>query len=153
MRAPPPRVARLSIVAPPTEPFEITGGHQDVTFTPDGARIVYTATLGRLLVVRPLDQLEATPLRGSESGRNPFVSPDGNWVGFFAGSDDMMKKISLHGGPVVTICKVESVRGASWGEDDTIVFAPSSQSGLFRVSAAGGEPERLTTPEENDGHR
>ena len=154
MRSPPPRVARLSILAPSTEPFEITGTHQDVTFTPDGARIVYTATLDRLLVVRPLDQLESTPLRGSETGRNPFVSPDGNWVGFFAASDDTMKKISIHGGPVVTICQVErTVRGASWGEDDTIVFARSGQSGLFRVSAAGGEPESLTTPEENDAHR
>ena len=82
MRSPPPRVARLSILAPSTEPFEITINHQDVTFTPDGARIVYTATPGRLLVVRPLDQLGATPLRGSEGGRNPFVSHDGNWVGF-----------------------------------------------------------------------
>ena len=55
---------------------------------------------------------------------------------------------------MVTICQVETtVRGASWGEDDTIVFAPTDQSGLFRVSATGGEPEPLTTPEENDAHR
>ena len=86
MRSPPPRVVRLSILPPSGEPLEITGSHQDVAFTPDGTRIVYTATPRRLLVVRPLDQLEATPLRGSEAGsRNPFVSPDGNWVGFSLG--------------------------------------------------------------------
>ena len=38
-------------------------------------------------------------------------------------------------------------RGASWGPDDTIVFATSGPSGLWRVSAGGGEPEELTTPD------
>ena len=39
------------------------------------------------------------------------------------------------------------MRGASWGPDDTIVFGTGQPSGLWRVSASGGEPEALTTPE------
>jgi serine/threonine-protein kinase len=43
-------------------------------------------------------------------------------------------------------------RGASWGSDDTIIFATSDPAtGLLRVSARGGEPEVLTTPDESRG--
>jgi hypothetical protein len=38
--------------------------------------------------------------------------------------------------------------GASWADDNTIVFATDHPStGLWRVSAAGGEPAVLTTPD------
>jgi serine/threonine-protein kinase len=51
----------------------------------------------------------------------------------------------------MTLCDVDRSRGASWGEDDMIVFAPNPSSGLYRVSAAGGEPEPLTTLDEAAG--
>ena len=153
-RPPPPRVARLTITPPSAEALEITFSYQDVAYTPDGAHIIYTATSKRMLFVRPMDELEASPLRNTVNGRNPFVSPDGDWVGFIARDDDTIKKISIRGGPAVTICDVTgALRGASWGEDDTIVFALNNNAGLFRVPAAGGEPKPLTTPEENVSHR
>jgi hypothetical protein len=40
---------------------------------------------------------------------------------------------------------VNRSRGASWGEDDVIVFADSPQSPLMKVPASGGKPEPLTT--------
>jgi serine/threonine-protein kinase len=47
---------------------------------------------------------------------------------------------------------VAEPRGASWGPDDTIVFATGDTStGLLRVSAAGGEPKVLTTPDSAHG--
>lgn len=57
----------------------------------------------------------------------------------------------MSGGTPLTLCKIERSRGASWGPDDTIIFAPSPNSGLFRVSAAGGEPGPLTTLDEAKG--
>ena len=43
--------------------------------------------------------------------------------------------------------------GASWGRDETILFGTPS-AGLSRVSAAGGEPEPVTTLEESElSHR
>jgi serine/threonine-protein kinase len=65
-----------------------------------------------------------------------------------------MKKVSTAGGAPITLCKVDLSRGATWGEDETIVFSPSPRSGLMRVSSAGGEPEALTELEEGDiSHR
>ena len=73
-----------------------------------------------------------------QSGRGVFVSPDGNWVGYFAGS--VLQKVSILGGPPVTICeRPDGVsRGAIWGVDDTIVFATGASSGLWRVPTGGG---------------
>ena len=144
---------RLTITPVSAEPLELTNDHQDIAFTPDGTRVVYTVTRQRMLTVRPLDRLDAVPLTNTVSGRSPFVSPDGAWVGFMSADDATMKKVSINGGPAVTICEIsDGPRGASWGEDDTIVFAPGN-GGLLRVPAAGGEPVPLTTPEENVSHR
>ena len=42
-------------------------------------------------------------------------------------------------------------RGASWGADDTIIFATGGPGGLWRVPAGGGDPEELTTPNTEQG--
>ena len=61
----------------------------------------------------------------------------------------------LGGGPAATICEVPGIYGAAWGDGDIIVFGGRlGQFGLFRVPAAGGRPERLTTPaEDGPAHR
>jgi hypothetical protein len=56
-------------------------------------------------------------------------------------------KVSLDGGAPFTLCSAPGNRGGSWGLDDAIIFTPSSASGLFRVSAAGGTPKPLTIPD------
>jgi hypothetical protein len=65
-------------------------------------------------------------------------------------------KVSIDGGVPLTLCNSPLPFGASWGPDNSIVFSPDERAGLFRVSAAGGEPESLTTPDktmEEYGHR
>jgi serine/threonine-protein kinase len=113
--------------------------------SPDGRHLVYkasrTAASGWQLFLRPMDQLEAQPL-GDEDGEGAFFAPDGQWVGYFAGGK--LKKISVRGGVPVTLCDGSLPRGATWGSDNTIVFTPYANTGLWRVSAAGGAPQPLT---------
>jgi Tol biopolymer transport system component len=45
------------------------------------------------------------------------------------------------------LCDAGFIIGASWGPDNTIVFAAGNAVGLSRVSADGGKPEILTTPD------
>ena len=59
------------------------GGDRDIAITPDGSRIVYRGN--NQLLVRALDQLEPTVLSGLGAPRGVFISPDGQWVGFFDG--------------------------------------------------------------------
>ena len=117
--------------------------------SPDGRRLAYFAGryASRRLCLRSLDRFEAEELVSIEFGDTPFFSPDGNWVGF--GTPAELKKIPVSGGTAVTLCAAIDTRGASWGPDDTIVFAPTVPKvppiGLMKVSAAGGVPEPVTT--------
>jgi len=115
-------------------------------FSPDGTRMAFVAAVAgqtRRIYVRSLDQLQATALSGTENSRDPFFSPDGQWLGFFA--DAKLKKISVQGGAAVTLCDAINDRGGSWGDDGTIVFTPNTTVPLSKVSSAGGTPQPLTT--------
>ena len=122
----------------------------DLTISPEGTHIVNRAGGSGGLVVRAVDQLEATQQRELGGVFSPFMSPDGASVGFVSlTGGGLLQRVSVFGGPAVTICSVPggpSGFGASWGADDTIIFGTSQPSGLWRVSAGGGEPEELTTP-------
>ena len=124
-----------------------------VAVSPDGGSVVFTgdSQSGPLLYLRTLDSLGAIPISGAEVAVHPFFSPAGEWVGFWALADATLKKVPVTGGAPLTICDAPGLSGAGWLPDDTIVFAPSQESGLMRVSAAGGSPEPLTTLDEAQG--
>ncbi|HEY1483830.1 MAG TPA: protein kinase, partial [Candidatus Acidoferrum sp.] len=126
----------------PGSPFAIS---------PDGSQIVFVASLAgkpQQLYLRPFDQQTGTPVAGTENAVQPFFSPDGQWIGFF--SLGKMRKVSLHGGPVTVLCDAPVPHGASWAADDVITYAPNFGSGLMRISATGGTPQNLTTPNTKD---
>src|SRR5688572_12510252 len=118
-------------------------GRTAMSFTPDGRAIAFSAERnGRVqLFMRRLDELEATPIAGTDGASNLFMSPRGEAVGFYA--DGALKRVSLDGGVPVTIAAVDLVFGASWGRDDRIVFA-TQNGGLWRIPASGGKPEPIT---------
>jgi serine/threonine-protein kinase len=107
--------------------------------SPDGTRVVFVSTgsdgISRLST-RRLDRPEATPLPGTERAYAPFFSPDGQWVGFFAGGK--LKKAPLDGGAPIILCDAPAGRGASWSEDGTIVAALDNRRGLSLISSHGG---------------
>jgi serine/threonine-protein kinase len=125
------------------------------TLSADGTLLAFIAqkSAGRgqtpQLYVRRLDQLQALPLPGTDGAREPFFSPDGQWIGFF--DEGKLKKISVGGGPAVTLCDVQAPRGGFWADDDTIIFAVVVGAGLSRVPAAGGAPQPLTTLDQSSG--
>ena len=102
--------------------------------------------------MRRLDQLTSETLVAEGEMSSPFFAPNGLSVGF--GDRQVLKRVSVQGGPTSTICDLQgALLGASWGADGTIVFASNNSSGLWRVPAVGGEPERLTTPDVEQGER
>ena len=120
--------------------------------SPDGTRLALVATGSdrkQRIHIRSLDQLQATVLSGTENARDPFFSPDGQWIGFFA--DGKLKKIAVEGGAAVTLCDAPNDRGGSWGDDGSIVFTPDSRGALSKVSSAGGAPQLLTTLDKQRG--
>jgi serine/threonine-protein kinase len=121
----------------------------------DGKFLVYCASepgpqAKPRLYLRRIDELEARPIKGTEGGVNPFLSPDDKWVGFW--SDRKLMKVPIEGGVPAELCDaLDMISGASWGPDNNIVFCPGTRSGINRVSADGGKPEALTKPSKERG--
>jgi Tol biopolymer transport system component len=115
-------------------------GRDVVALSPDGRNLVINTTDG--LYLRMLGDLEARLLPGTEGAlTNPVFSPDGEWIAYWTAGDGQLKKIRLSGGSPVTLAPIGNPQGATWTDDNWIVFGQSL--GLMRVSANGGTPEML----------
>jgi DNA-binding winged helix-turn-helix (wHTH) protein/Tol biopolymer transport system component len=138
---------RLFVLPPEGATFNLIGDNGgSVILSADGAKVAFVAvdSKGKAGIwVRPLGSLTSEAVDGTEGATFPFWSPDGRSLGFF--TDGKLKKISLAAGPAVTICDAPFGRGASWNSFGTIIFAPTSHSGIYRVSDSGGVPTPITT--------
>jgi Tol biopolymer transport system component len=125
--------------------------------SPDGRFVAFGARDAQglsSLWIRPLDAGAPRRLAGTEGVSGGVWSPDGRALAFIVG--DTWKRISVDGGPVVTIVSgVVSNLGASWGSTDTILMAPANRTALAQVPASGGSLTPVTTldPERENSHR
>jgi serine/threonine-protein kinase len=146
---PPRPVSRTVITLPPGQRL---GGLDQaaVALSPDGTHLVYVATQGgtQQLYLRAMDSLEAKLIPGTEGATEPFFSPDGRWLGFFAGQK--LKRVSLSGGAALTLGDAPFPGGASWSSHGMIAFAPSVGSALQQVPDGGGTPQPLTHLEKGE---
>ncbi len=113
--------------------------------SPDGTSIAFTATGtdGKTAIwVRSMNLLEAHAIPETAGAIFPFWSPDSRSLGFFA--DNKLKTIDLNGGSAQGVADVQLGRGGAWGLGGVILFSPSPQAPLMRVSASGGTPVPIT---------
>jgi serine/threonine-protein kinase len=143
-----PAIARLALTLPAASPY-LTPSRpaRSVAIAPDGRQVVYVGRgdtpQRRMLFRRPLDQLAVSVIPGTEGAAQPFFSPDGRSVAFFALGGEL-KRISLDGGAPVTIARGllnPQWSFGVWCEDDTIVFGSFDR--LMQVPAAGGTPTAI----------
>lgn len=140
------RPIRFTVAAP-----EEQSGHlQNVlALSPDGGTLVYESSRGGLRR-RRLGQLEAEVIEGA-GGSFQFFSPDGASIGFF--TEGALRKLNVDDGVAATVVGLPpgaGPTGASWGSDDSIVFA-LARSGLQRVLAVGSNAETITTVDAEGG--
>ena len=138
-------LAQFAIDVPPNLalfPFDTKG----VAISPDGTMIAFVAgdvQEKSSLYIRNLATTKITALAGTDDASYPFWSPDSSQLGFFAGGK--LHRIDAKGGTTVALCDAASGRGGTWNRDGVIVFAPTLSSELYRISAGGGRPERVTS--------
>jgi serine/threonine protein kinase len=139
----PPRVQMFSIPLPEKSATTIA-------MSPDGKYLAY-APIDRhgnsSLLLRSLDSLESREIPGTKSASRPFWSPDSRSIGFFTA--DKLKIVNIGGGQPKTLCDVESPKGGTWNQDDVILFSRSNLTGLYRISANGGEAVPVTSLDES----
>ena len=140
-------LVRFSIVLPDTAASTFVGGVRDLAISPDGSQVVYKGAqpdqTGPRLYLRPIDQFEGAPLRGGEGGFGPFVSPDGEWVGFVGvNPGNVLQKVSIFGGAPVTLGESPyPIFGASWGSTTRSSSAPAARV-CFGCRAEAGNRRR-----------
>ena len=97
------------------------------------------------LFTRALDDFEfLSAIEDVGSVQQPVFSPDGRYLLIDNLNRLRLDVADLATGTVTEICRTPSIpRGMDWLSDDTIVFGTST-TGLWTVSAHGGEPKPLT---------
>ena len=142
-----PPVTRLQMtLAPADEIGGLVGRPTRTAFAlaPDGRTLVFSGVQKnqRGLYARSFDQSEAALIAGTAGAVSPFFSPDGQWIGYWSLGE--IRKVPIAGGPSVRVLASGQIFGASWGDDDRIVFARGT-GGLMEVPAGGGKLSELTS--------
>ena len=112
--------------------------------SPDGEHIAFAAFgMGGIVRLweRPSASLTPRPLPGTEGASFPFWSPDSRQIGFFA--EGKLKRVDLASGLPQVLA--DAAGGGTWSRTGMILFAPTFNSGISLMPAAGGEARQVTT--------
>ena len=153
-RVPAPAPLRFEVAE--ADGMRFTGDPAHDAISPDGELLAFVAgdSSRTALWIRPMGSVAARAIPGTEGALMPFWSPDGRDLGFF--TDTKLKRVPAAGGDVVELCDVKRARGGAWNRHGDILFAPTSDGPLFRVAAAGGDAQQVTTLDstrQETGHR
>ena len=130
---------------PPETVFDSAGRHL-LAFSADGESLVFVAN--EQLYLHNMRDPGATAIRGTENGgRMPFFSPDGQRVGFWA--ENELRTVSINGGVATTLCETDNPWGASWTEDDRVIWG-RGRRGIWQVADTGGRPEQIINVDEGE---
>lgn len=151
-RASRPAMARFTVTPPDSR--ELVIAVPSLAVSPDGRHIVYMARRGDEIALfhRDVSSFSSREIPGTRNGVAPFFSADGQRVGFL--SAGQIVAVPLAGGTALPLGTITGgVWSASWGDDDSVVFASGLPSSLFRLRQ-GRPVERLTEkdPGSNMGH-
>ncbi len=129
---------RVRIVLPDSAPVGDV-----LSLSEDGSVLVYDG--GGRLWMRSAEATGPVPIPGGERGDNAALSPDGKRVAYLREGTPSLIVQSLDGSSPRAVATGAIGSPLVWTDDGHIVY--TSLDGLRRVSVAGGETERLTTPD------
>jgi serine/threonine-protein kinase len=149
-------VLRFAITLPPDAPLFVDSyPGRSLALSQDGTQIVCAtaqstgeSSADSRLRLRRLDETEIRPIPGTDDGKAPFFSPDGDWLAYFDWAEKALKKVSVRGGQPVTLQR--GLANAGWmlggGCDDGRIVFETWNDGLRSVNSEGGDLRVLTEP-------
>lgn len=151
-------LVKLSITLPSGQGLRSYRAGPTFDLSPDGSHVVYLGPSAgaEQLWERSFDQLDGTPLRGTDGACCPAYSPDGASVAYITSTLEV-RALELGSGLERTVADSGLVEhelysgSLDWGEDGFVYFATTS--GLARVPEAGGSYELVTRLDVTRGDR
>ncbi|MFL5495606.1 MAG: TolB family protein, partial [Gemmatimonadales bacterium] len=141
-----PEVVRFTIAAPQSGRTNSVGLNT-LAVSPDGRTLVYLGqgeSRRQQLMVRPLDDIAARAMPGTEDASDPIFSPDGKWVAFLRGNQ--LYKIAVDGsGPQLLGTAPGTFNGFSWSATGVLVISGNTE--LFVMPQSGGAARALGGPD------
>jgi serine/threonine-protein kinase len=98
----------------------------EIALSPDGKYLALSASTDgtpskAMLYRRALDRADAEPINGTEGARQPFFSPDGKWIGFWA--HGKLYKVAGEGGIAKeSVAEPGTPMGIFWSDDGKIIW-------------------------------
>ncbi|MCU0252392.1 MAG: serine/threonine-protein kinase, partial [Vicinamibacterales bacterium] len=150
------KVAHLDLMLPSDAPFWVDPRGLSTSFalSPDGSVMAYTCARDGAteICLRRLDRSEVSRVAGTEGGRHPVFSPDGQRVLFCVASGQTccdagapLRQLLVLDGRVDTLSTTPADSGCmnslAWPTDDMILL--SGYGGIWQVLASGGPARRV----------
>jgi eukaryotic-like serine/threonine-protein kinase len=118
-----------------------------IAMSPDGSRLAFVGDKTHQIYLRTMEDPTARPVPGTEGGRFPAFSPDGQWLAFFAGNAPpfQLKKVPVGGGAALTLTSgISRLTPMSWGDEGNILMGGLD---IKRISESGGQPVVIAKPD------
>ncbi len=139
-------VTQVNISLPDSVPLVFVGeaalrvGLPSLALSPDGGQLAFVGRSGQgtRLYVRSMANGRLTPVEGTAHAFGPFYSPDGAWIGFFAGGHLM--RVSSDGAQVQPLLEADAPLGGTWAEDGRIAAVINDGGPLAIIPPGGGDP-------------
>ena len=145
----PPVVTRFVVTTP--EDHRLAGsGFTVVALSPDGSTLVYAgqSTRGVQLYRRKLDELEATPIAGTEGAIAVLFSPDGRWLAYPTGAG--LRKVPVGGGAAVNIATNSlGPQAGVWLDNESMVL--TALGGGIHALDGDGKSRLIAAPDTSKG--
>jgi eukaryotic-like serine/threonine-protein kinase len=123
------------------------GSRTALTWTPDGEALVFVGRRNGVqqLYVRPLNALAARPLKGTADAQAPAVSPDGQWVAFWA--NGKIRKVRLADDSVMDVWPTTyPPHGLVYNEWGDLFFGNETDGRIWNIPAEStAKPSAVTT--------
>ena len=139
--------ARFLMAPPPDTRFGNDPERTHLAFSPDGSQLAFIARRADggapRIWIRPVAEVDARPIGGTDGARSLFWSPDGRSLAFFTGNT--LQRVDLPAGVPVRVCVVDEVIGltGTWGADGTILIGSVRGDVIQEVSAGADRPAAL----------